>query len=149
MRPGTGGEELRARGDSGRPGGCEQSALRRRSERGGGAQAGLWGLSEGGLRSPWGRRRVGRAHLGMGWAQGPSSRQRGREWPQGVLQAFFLFKILFMFYFWLLLGLRCCTRAFLWLLLFVAVRRLLTAVASLVGSTGSRRAGFSSCGSRA
>lgn len=46
------------------------------------------GLSEGGLRSPWGRRRGRRACLGMGWAQGPSSRQRGRVWPQGVLQPF-------------------------------------------------------------
>ena len=34
-------------------------------------------------------------------------------------------------------------------LLFVVVCRLLTAVASLVGSRGSRRAGFSSCGAQA
>ena len=34
-------------------------------------------------------------------------------------------------------------------LLFVAVRGLLIVVASLVGSTGSRHAGFSSCGTQA
>ena len=48
------------------------------------------------------------------------------------------------------LGLRCCARAFSSCgergLLFVAVRGLLIAVASLVASTGSRHAGLSSCG---
>ena len=52
------------------------------------------------------------------------------------------------------LGLRCCVRAFSSCgergLLFVVVRRRLTAVASLVEhGMGSRRAGFSSCGTRA
>ena len=51
------------------------------------------------------------------------------------------------------LGLRCCTWAFSsctkWGLLFVAVRRLLIAVASLVAEHGSRHAGFSSCGTQA
>ena len=51
------------------------------------------------------------------------------------------------------LGLRCCTWAFCSCgergLLFIAVRGLLIAMASLVVSTGSRRTGFSSCGSRA
>ena len=51
------------------------------------------------------------------------------------------------------LGPRGCARAFSsWGeqgLLFVAVRGLLIVVASLVGSTGSRRVGYSSCGSRA
>ena len=48
------------------------------------------------------------------------------------------------------LGLRCCARAFSSCgeqgLLFVAVRRLLIAVASLVASTASSLMGFSSCG---
>ena len=59
----------------------------------------------------------------------------------------------FFYYFFLFLaalGLRCCARAFCGYgergLLFVAVRGLLIVVASLVGSTGSRCAGFSSCG---
>ena len=51
------------------------------------------------------------------------------------------------------LGLRCCARAFSNCseqgLLFVVVRGLLIAVASLVWSMGSRRVGFSSCGTRA
>ena len=51
------------------------------------------------------------------------------------------------------LGPRCCTRAFSscgeWGLLFVVVRGLLIAVASLVAEHGPRRVGFSSCGSRA
>ena len=48
------------------------------------------------------------------------------------------------------LGLLCCTQAFSSCgeqgLLFVAVCRLLIAVASLVAEHGSRRTGFSSCG---
>ena len=51
------------------------------------------------------------------------------------------------------LGFRCCTRTFSSCgergLLFVVVRGLLIAVASLVEEHGSRRAGFSSCGTRA
>ena len=51
------------------------------------------------------------------------------------------------------LGLHCCTWAFSscgeWGLLFVAVHGLLIALASLFGSTGSRHAGFSSCGTQA
>ena len=51
------------------------------------------------------------------------------------------------------LGLRCCVRPFSSCgeqgLLFVAVRSLLIAVLLLLQSTGSSRAGFSSCGSRA
>ena len=51
------------------------------------------------------------------------------------------------------LGRHCCARAFSSCgergLLFVAVRGLLIAVASLLWSTGSRHAGFSSCGSQA
>ena len=50
-----------------------------------------------------------------------------------------------------MLGLRCCAQAFSSCgkpgLLFIAVRGLLIAVASLVWSMGSRHAGFSSCGS--
>ena len=61
--------------------------------------------------------------------------------------------ILYFYLFLAALGLGCCTRAFSSCgergLLFVAVRGLLIAVASLVRSTGSRRVGFSSCGSRA
>ena len=51
-----------------------------------------------------------------------------------------------------MLGLYCCVRAFSSCsegeLLFVAVHRLLIAVASLVGSMGSRHMGFSSCSTR-
>jgi len=51
------------------------------------------------------------------------------------------------------LGLCCCTPAFYscseWGLLLVAAHRLLTAAASLVGSTGSRPTGFSSCSTQA
>ena len=59
----------------------------------------------------------------------------------------------FVFFFWAVLGLCCCAQAFSSCgeqgLLFVAVRGLLIAVASLVGNTGCRRAGFSSRGPRA
>ena len=52
-----------------------------------------------------------------------------------------------------MLRLRCCVRAFSscgeWGLLFIAVRRLLIAVASLVVDRGSRHVGFSSCGMQA
>ena len=60
---------------------------------------------------------------------------------------------LFYFLFLYVLGLHCCMRAFSSCsesgLLFVAVHRLLIAVASLVAELGSRCAGFSSCGTRA
>ena len=56
--------------------------------------------------------------------------------------------IYFLFLFLAALGLRCCARAFSdcgeWGLLIVAVRWLL-----LLRSMGSRRTGFSSCGSQA
>ena len=66
---------------------------------------------------------------------------------------FFLNKFILFIYFWLRwvfvaahgLFSGCGERG----LLFVVVRKLLLAVASLVGNMGSRRAGFSSCGSRA
>ena len=52
-----------------------------------------------------------------------------------------------------MLGLRCCAWAFSSCgergLLFVAVRGLLMAVASLVVEQGSRHAGFSGCGAQA
>ena len=65
----------------------------------------------------------------------------------------FIFLYIYLFYYLFLflavLGLRCCARAFSgygeWGLLFVAVRGLLIAVASLVGCTGSGHVGFSSC----
>ena len=51
------------------------------------------------------------------------------------------------------LGVHCCALAFSscgkWGLLFVVVRGLLIAVASLLQSTGSRHVGFSSCGTLA
>ena len=57
----------------------------------------------------------------------------------------------FFFFFVAALGLRCCVRAFSscgeWGPLFVVVRGLLITVLLLLQSTGSRRAGFSSCGS--
>ena len=57
---------------------------------------------------------------------------------------------LFIYLFLAALGLRCCMRAFSSCvkrgLLFIAVCGLLIAVASLLRSTGSRCAGFSSCG---
>ena len=60
---------------------------------------------------------------------------------------------LFIYLFWAVLGLCCCTRAFSSCgeqgLLFVVVCRLLIMVASLVAGTGSRRGGFSSCGTQA
>ena len=65
------------------------------------------------------------------------------------------FSFILKFYLFLAaLGLHCCVRAFSSCgergLLFVSVRRLLIAVASLLlWSTGSRRMGFSSCGVRA
>ena len=54
---------------------------------------------------------------------------------------FFIFKFIYFIYLFLAaLGLRCCARAFSscgeWGLLFVAVRGLLTAVASLVAEHG-------------
>ena len=65
---------------------------------------------------------------------------------------FYLFIYLFI-YFLAALGLRCCAWAFSSCieqgLLFVAVLWLLIVVATLVAGTGSRRVGFSSCGTRA
>ena len=66
---------------------------------------------------------------------------------------FFNLFIYLIYLFLAALGLPCCVRAFSSCgergLLFVAVRGLLIAVASLVRSTGSRHAGFRSCGTRA
>ena len=68
----------------------------------------------------------------------------------GVFVVVVVFINLFIYLSLAVLGLRCCTWAFSSCgergLLFVAVRGLLIAVASLVRSTGSRRVGFSSCG---
>ena len=65
----------------------------------------------------------------------------------------FFFKNKFIYLFLAVLGLCCCVQAFSSCgergLLFVVVLGLLIAVASLVVSMGSRRVGFSSCGSRA
>ena len=65
------------------------------------------------------------------------------------LAFFFFFPNLFIYLFLAALGLSCCARAFSscgkWGLLFVAVRRLLIKVASLVVEQGSRLVGFS-CG---
>ena len=62
-------------------------------------------------------------------------------------------KCIFKFLFLAVLGLHCYTQSISSCsergLLFVAVRGLLIAVASLVVSTGSRLAGFSSCGWKA
>ena len=62
------------------------------------------------------------------------------------------FKNKFIYFIFAVLGLCCCVRAFSSCgkrgLFFVAVRGLLTAVASLVGSMGSRRMVFSSCGTQ-
>ena len=76
-----------------------------------------------------------------------------REVPKIILFIYF-YKFIYLIYLFLAaLGLRCCTRAFSscseWGLLFVTVCGLLTAVASLLRSTGSRQAGFSSCSMRA
>ena len=66
---------------------------------------------------------------------------------------FFKLIILFIYLFMAALGLLCYVQAFSscgeWGLLFVAVRGLLIAVASLLRSMGSRCMGFSSCGMRA
>ena len=69
---------------------------------------------------------------------------------------FFLIKkkfIYFVYLFLAALGLRCCTRAFSSCsergLLFIAVRGLLIAVASLVVEHGLQAHGLSSCGTRA
>ena len=63
------------------------------------------------------------------------------------------FILFYLFLFLAALGLCCCMQAFSSCgkqgLLFVAVRRLLIVVVSLVGSMGSRHAGFSSCGTQA
>ena len=70
----------------------------------------------------------------------------------GQLGIFFLNKFIYLssHVFLAVLGLRCSTWAFSSCgergLLFVAVRGLLIAVASLVADHGSRHAGFSSCG---
>ena len=65
---------------------------------------------------------------------------------------YFFFELINFILFLAALGLRCCARAFSSYgergLLFVVVRRLLIAVVFFLQSTGSRRAGFSSCGSR-
>ena len=70
---------------------------------------------------------------------------------QSLVCSFFLKKnYLFIYLFLAVLGLRCCAWAFSSCgergLLFVVVRRLLLAVASLVAEHGLWRAGFSSCG---
>ena len=61
--------------------------------------------------------------------------------------------LFFIYLFLAALGLHCCTRAFSSCgkgeLLFVAVHRLLIAVAPLVAEHGLRHVGFSSCSSRA
>ena len=66
---------------------------------------------------------------------------------------FCLFNLFYLFLFLAVLGLHFCTRAFSSCgergLLFVALRRPLLAVASLVAEQGFRHAGFSSCGTRA
>ena len=74
-----------------------------------------------------------------------------RPLPESV---FFFNKCIYLLnLFMAALGLHCCTRAFSscgkWGLLFFAVRGLLVAVLLLLRSTGSRHAGFSSCGARA
>ena len=73
--------------------------------------------------------------------------------PQWIFFYIYKFILFYLFLFLAALGLRCCTQALSSCgesgLLFVAGHRLLIAVASLVGSMGSRRAGFSSCGTRA
>ena len=68
--------------------------------------------------------------------------------------SFFIYKSIYFIYLFLAaLGLCCCVQAFCSCgergLLFVAVRGLLIAVASVVAGTGSRCAGFSSCGTQA
>ena len=75
---------------------------------------------------------------------------RNSSWLSPALLRVFFFSFLKKIYlFMAVLGLRCCTQAFSrcseWGLLFVAVRRLLTAVASLLPSTSSRHLGFISC----
>ena len=61
-----------------------------------------------------------------------------------------LYHAIIFFFFLAALGLCCCAQLSLVAasraLLFIVVCGLLIAVASLVGSLGSRRAGFSSCG---
>ena len=66
----------------------------------------------------------------------------------------FIFKFIYLIYLFLAaLGLRCCARAFSSCgergLLFVVVRRLLIAVASLVAEHRLWCTGFSSCGTQA
>ena len=85
-------------------------------------------------------------HLREARARGPWVDWRGGQTAGfGEAFSFFLFyKFIYLFVLFLaVLGLRCCARAFSSCserrLLFVVVRRLLIAVASLVGSTGSRR----------
>ena len=78
-----------------------------------------------------------------------------REAPFYFLFYLFIYNTFYLFIYLILaaLALRCCAWAFSSCgergLLFVVVRGLLIAVASLFGSMGSRRAGFCSCGSRA
>ena len=66
---------------------------------------------------------------------------------------FFNINLFILFYLWLCWVFVAARRLFSGCeeqgLLFVAVRRLLIVVASFVGSTGSRHADFSSCGTRA
>ena len=63
------------------------------------------------------------------------------------------FKIYFTYLFLAVLGLSCCARAFSscgkWGLLFIAVCRLSLRWLLLLWSMGSRRTGFTSCGTRA
>ena len=67
-----------------------------------------------------------------------------------LIHSFFLNKFIYLFLFLAVLGLRCCTQAFSSCgergLLFVAVSGLSLSWLLLLQSTGSRRAGFSSCG---
>ena len=69
-------------------------------------------------------------------------------WPLNTFKIIYFYKFIYLFL--AALGLRCCAQAFSSCgergLLFVAVRGLLIAVASLVVEPSSRRAGFSSCG---
>ena len=73
--------------------------------------------------------------------------------PQFDAYVFFFFLILFIYLFMAVLGLRFCARAFSccgkWGPLFIAVRRPLTIVASLVAEHRLQTCRLSNCGSRA
>ena len=78
------------------------------------------------------------------------ARRMGGSCPKDLNSFFFFLIDLFIYLFLAALGLCCCVRAFSSCgergLLFVAVRGLLTRWLLLLRSTGSRHAGFSSCG---